>query len=152
MDKKSALALTMMQTFKNYRKACADAGEHAPGAIFLRIDKDGLGVRLGTVSTPSGDDVDFERFMKDATSSCFAAYNAGGPSERANLTWDGKPVPAFDAVGPVVQHKWQCAAATAARAGAAHVLELMKAGITDPETLRLLMETTFHTPAWSQGE
>lgn len=40
----------------------------------------------------------------------FDAYNA----QAGGVTWDGKPIPPFDAVGPKVQANW-IAAAKAAR-------------------------------------
>ena len=42
----------------------------------------------------------------------FDAYNA----EAGGLTWDGKPIPPFDAVGPKVQANWFAAARCAMNA------------------------------------
>jgi hypothetical protein len=60
--------------------------------------------RVSNAMNPSIDDETLARLM-------FDAYNeaAGG------LTWDGKPIPPFDEVGPKVQGNW-LAAAKAARA------------------------------------
>lgn len=78
----------------------------------------------------------------------FAAYNAGGPPEKAGLTWDGKPVPPFSAVGPSVHHKWECAAAKAALHGAEEIIARIAAGETDPEALRTMAQEIFAPPTW----
>lgn len=69
------------------------------------------------------------------TAAAFAAYNAGGPPDRAGLTHDGKPVPPFAATGPSVQHKWTCATREAALAGANYMIELIAVGVHDRRKL-----------------
>lgn len=53
----------------------------------------------------------------------FDAYNA----EAGGLTWDGKPIPPFDAVGPKVQANWFAAARCAMNA-----LNAMDLGAVSP--------------------
>lgn len=72
-----------------------------------------------------------ETSLTTTAQSTFAAYNAGGPPERANLTWDDKPVPPWQSLSASVQHKWMCATSAAALAGAAFVIGLLKDGPAD---------------------
>lgn len=79
-------------------------------------------------------------------SNAFDAYNQGGPPERAGLTWDGKQVPPFGAVGASVGHKWEAAAASAALAGASRIIAAVSSGETDPTKLRDLAASLFTCP------
>lgn len=84
------------------------------------------------------------------TPAAFAAYNAGGPPDRANLTHDGKPVPPFDALGPSVRHKWTCASASAAAAGAELAMTfLTDQGLTIPPVWRERIMASLAAPVWS---
>lgn len=62
------------------------------------------------------------------TTIAFAAYNRGGPPDRANLTHDDRPVPPLEATGPSVQHKWTVASSAAAIAGAEYIIGLVAVG------------------------
>jgi hypothetical protein len=86
--------------------------------------------------------------LTSATASTFDAYNDGGPPERAGLTHDGKPVPPFDRLGASVSHKWHAATAHAVRIGADAVIDLVRAGHTDPDELRAMIERAFDCPAF----
>lgn len=87
--------------------------------------------------------------LQDVTAAAFAAYNAGGPPERANLTHDGKPVPSFEKLSPSVVHKWQCAVSTAALAGADHVIALVAESDADGARLRAAVHALFGAPPWT---
>jgi hypothetical protein len=89
--------------------------------------------------------------LNTVTRNAFAAYNAGGPPERAGLTHDGKPVPAFDALGPSVRHKWESAASAAALAGAEHALKLFEAHGIDLAPLRARITAELQAAAWWSG-
>lgn len=88
--------------------------------------------------------------LADTTRAAFAAYNGGGPPERANLTHDGKPVPPFEALGESVAHKWACAAAASACAGAEHAFAALRAvGIPVPPELRERILADLHAAPWA---
>lgn len=64
----------------------------------------------------------------------YCAYNAGGPSDRAGLNYQGIPCPVWGELPPVVREKWECAvsgALTAARAALVRQLATMLGATTD---------------------
>jgi hypothetical protein len=88
--------------------------------------------------------------LSTITAAAFAAYNAGGPPERANLTHDGRPVPPFEALGPSVSHKWRCAAGTSALAGAQYMIELIAVGVHDRRKLEAFAREAFAAPPYEE--